>query len=174
LRAPPQPLGSRGLRPHPLSLVGGGHPGQPPPRSSTATRRTRLRGLREFFSTLLCAGETGGMSWMKEPYEEGVATRFGPESCAVVRKDAGEALTGVRLGWPLSREIVDSSRGADALTGSGRQYPARRHRKTHRDLARPETPCTGGNILHGNREVPRLSTAEGAADRIGKSKDTRR
>jgi hypothetical protein len=111
---------------------------------------------------------------MKEPYEEGVATRFGPESCAVVRKDAGEALTGARLGWPSSRENVDSFRGADALTGSGRPHSARCHRETRWGLARSETPCTGGNILHGNREVPRLSVAEGAADRIGKSKDTRR
>ena len=114
------------------------------------------------------------MLWMKEPYEEGVATHFGPESCAVVRKGAGEALTGVRLGWPSSRENVDSYRGADALTGSGRPHPARRHRETRRGLARPETPCTGGNIPHGNREVPRLSATEGAADRIGKSKDLRR
>jgi len=93
---------------------------------------------------------------MQEPYEEGVATHFGPESCAVVRKVVGEALTGVSLGWPLSREIGDSDRGADALTGSGRPHPLRRHRKTRRDLARPETPRTGGNIPHGNREVPRL------------------
>ncbi len=32
---------------------------------------------------------------MKEPYGEGVASRTGPESCVAVRKDGGEALTGV-------------------------------------------------------------------------------
>lgn len=130
--------------------------------------------MDQFVNSLLCAGETGGMTWMKEPYEEGVATHFGPESCVVARKGADEALTGVRLGWPSSRENADSHRGADALTGSGRPYRSRRHRETRRDLARSETPCTGGSIPHGNREIPRLSAAEGAADRIGKSKDTRR
>ena len=30
---------------------------------------------------------------MKESYGKGVATHTGPESCAVVRKDEGEALT---------------------------------------------------------------------------------
>jgi hypothetical protein len=38
------------------------------------------------------------------PYDEGVAIRIGPESCAVAREDLGEALTGGRIGQPLSRE----------------------------------------------------------------------
>jgi RNA-directed DNA polymerase len=42
---------------------------------------------------------------MEEPYIEGVAIRGGPESCVGVREDAGEALTRVRVGWLLSREI---------------------------------------------------------------------
>ena len=43
---------------------------------------------------------------MKEPYDEGVATRIGPESCAVGSNPWGEALTGVRAGPVWSREIV--------------------------------------------------------------------
>ncbi len=35
---------------------------------------------------------------------EGIANHSGPESCAVVRKGGGEALTGVCIGQPLSRE----------------------------------------------------------------------
>lgn len=35
---------------------------------------------------------------------EGVANHSGPESCAVAREGVGEALTGVRIGQPLSRE----------------------------------------------------------------------
>jgi hypothetical protein len=35
---------------------------------------------------------------------EGIANHSGPESCAVVREGGGEALTGVRIGQPLSRE----------------------------------------------------------------------
>jgi hypothetical protein len=38
---------------------------------------------------------------MKELYIEGVAIHDGPESCAGVRKGAGEALTGVRAGWAI-------------------------------------------------------------------------
>jgi hypothetical protein len=41
---------------------------------------------------------------MKEPYEEGVANQLDPESCAFVREDGGEALTGERIGRVLSRE----------------------------------------------------------------------
>ncbi len=50
--------------------------------------------------------ETGIEEWMKEPYVEGVATHDDPESCVVVRKGGGEALTGVRAGEVLSREII--------------------------------------------------------------------
>ena len=35
---------------------------------------------------------------MEELYAEGLAIHGGPESCAGVREDAGEALTGVRAG----------------------------------------------------------------------------
>ena len=47
------PKGSRGLRPKILSFVVSGHPGQLPPHSLSSARKTRLRGLREFFSNLL-------------------------------------------------------------------------------------------------------------------------
>ena len=43
---------------------------------------------------------------MKESYGEGVATHTGPESCVAVREGGGEALTGVRAGRVLSREIM--------------------------------------------------------------------
>jgi hypothetical protein len=38
------------------------------------------------------------------PCDEGVAIHIRPESCAVAREGLGEALTGVRVGQPLSRE----------------------------------------------------------------------
>jgi hypothetical protein len=38
------------------------------------------------------------------PCDEGVAIHIGPESCAVAREGLGEALTGVRIGEPSSRE----------------------------------------------------------------------
>src|SRR5580704_13436865 len=37
-------------------------------------------------------------------HDEGVATRIDPESCADAREGIGEALTGERIGQPLSRD----------------------------------------------------------------------
>jgi len=117
---------------------------------------------------------------MKESYGEGLATHTGPESCVDARKGGGEALTGVRTGWVSSREIHAPGRkpwvlrGADAVEVGGRQHRACRQREARQDPARSETPSTYGNTLHGNREIPRSPAAEGAAGRIGKSKDTRR
>jgi len=54
---------------------------------------------------------------MKEPYGEGLASHTGSESCGGVRKDAVEALTGVRAGWVLSLESV-LIRGADGFRPS--------------------------------------------------------
>jgi hypothetical protein len=56
----------------------------------------------------------------------------------------------------------------------GRRHGAQRHRKVRLDPARSETPCMHGSTLFGNREIPRPSAEERTADRIGKSKDTRR
>ena len=41
---------------------------------------------------------------MKVLYVEGLASRDGSESCAGIREDVGEALTGVHVGRVLSRE----------------------------------------------------------------------
>ena len=35
---------------------------------------------------------------MRVPHDEGVANHIGPELCAGVREDVGEALTGDRIG----------------------------------------------------------------------------
>ena len=51
---------------------------------------------------------------MQVPYDEGVAIHIGPELCAVAREGIGEALTGVRIGQPLSRERVPIL-GADVV-----------------------------------------------------------
>jgi len=45
---------------------------------------------------------------MREPHKKGVAHHLGSESCASVRKEAGEALTGVHTGQVLSSEIITS------------------------------------------------------------------
>jgi len=46
---------------------------------------------------------------MRESYGEGVASHTGPESCRHAREGVDEALTGVRAGRVLSREIVQTS-----------------------------------------------------------------
>ena len=51
---------------------------------------------------------------MQVHHDEGVANHIGPESCAVAREGLGEALTGVRIGQPLSRERLLIP-GADAV-----------------------------------------------------------
>ena len=110
---------------------------------------------------------------MKESYGKGLATHTGPESCGAVCKGGVEALTGVRAGRVFSRES-NFLRGADAVRRSGRSHPARRYRETRRSPARSKTPCTYGYTSRGNREVPCLPAADGAAGRVGKSKDVRR
>ena len=117
---------------------------------------------------------------MKVSYGEGLATHTGSESCIGVRKGAGEALTGVRAGQVLSREIETPSRkrwllrGADAVEIVGRQNWGRRYRETLLDFARSKTLCMYVSTLSGNREVLCLSVEEKTTDRIGKSKDARR
>jgi hypothetical protein len=110
---------------------------------------------------------------MKESYVKGLAAHSGPESCVVVREDRGEALTGERAGRVLSRER-NSLRGADAVEIRGRQHPGHRYREMLGNPARSETPCMYGNTSRENREIPCPPAADGAAGRVGKSKDTRR
>ena len=116
---------------------------------------------------------------MKESYGEGVACHTGPKSCAGGGDFAGEALTGVRTGPVLSREIPAPSQdgllwGADALLRRGRQHLRRRHGEALKGFARSSTRHMYGNTLRGTREVPRASGVLNAPDRIGKSKDARR
>jgi hypothetical protein len=116
---------------------------------------------------------------MEISYSEGLASHTGPESCVGVRKGDGEALTGVRTGRVLSRETHAPPRGgllrgADVVEISGKPYPQRREGKTLRDPARSETPGMYARTSFGNREIPPASAIARWAERIGKSKDSRR
>jgi RNA-directed DNA polymerase len=109
---------------------------------------------------------------MKESYVKGLANHNGPESCVEWRDSPGEALTGVRAGRVLSREI-NLVRDADPLMRWGRQQSTCRSGKAWRYPARSETPGMHGNNLRENREIlrpPRLARL----GRIEKSKDVRR
>src|ERR1700682_2506805 len=116
---------------------------------------------------------------MKVLYIEGLANHIGPESCIVVRKGEGEALTGERAGWGLTSEIHPPPqggllRGADVLEIGGRQHPRRRNGKTLWDPARSKTPRMYGCTLLGNREIPSASVIARSAERVGRSKDRSR
>jgi hypothetical protein len=110
---------------------------------------------------------------MKESYGEGVAIHADPESCGDVREDGAEASTGARAGQVFSRERANL-RGADAVRISGRPHRERRQREALTDPARSETPCTLGNTMLGNREVPGSPVVDGATGRVGKPKGVRR
>lgn len=106
---------------------------------------------------------------MKEPYGEGLAPRTGPESCVCSRKAAGEALTGVRTGQPLSGEINLSGTPtllseAEGHTGEGVM------RESSPGPAPSKTLCTCENSMHGNREIPRVPFLDGRKGRSGKVK----
>jgi hypothetical protein len=55
---------------------------------------------------------------------EGLANHTVPESCAEIREGFGEALTGVRIGWVLSRENnTDRRASASAWTARRGRRP---------------------------------------------------
>ena len=70
---------------------------------------------------------------MQVHHDEGVANRIDPESCADAREGIGEALTGERIGQPLSRESTLIP-GADVVPlTEGNTETARRGRR-HRHV----------------------------------------
>lgn len=88
---------------------------------------------------------------MKESYSKGLTNHTGPESCEVDSNGLLEALTGVRAGWVLSREIP--VQGADVLGACGRQHRSARFGAVWSDPARSETPRMYGTNLRENREI---------------------
>jgi hypothetical protein len=84
---------------------------------------------------------------MKEPYIEGLANHDDPESCVGTREGNGEALTGARTGWLLSREIKSSGTPTLLTEAEGNTTPSaiasseavRRGRRPH---ARTESFCS--------------------------------
>ena len=82
-------------------------------------------------------------------------------------------MTGAGAGRVLSRERVEL-READVVGLGGRQQRAYRQREMRALPARSQTPGMYGNTLFENREVLCPPAADGAAGRVGKSKDIRR
>ena len=113
---------------------------------------------------------------MKESYGEGLASHTGPESCAVVRKGDGEALTGVRAGRVLSREMPAS--GHSGVPTPWRQAEGHTDDRRQRETSRG--PRAVGDPVHARKHLarepgdPAVACGHGGAGRIGKSKDARR
>jgi RNA-directed DNA polymerase len=107
---------------------------------------------------------------MKESYTQGLASHGNPESCANVRKDAGEALTGAHTGGVLSRENR-CDQGADAVVLCGRQHVGARDGEHTHDPARSQTSSTCGNSMRENREIPYPPPEDGTGGRAGKVED---
>ena len=103
---------------------------------------------------------------MKESYGEDLASHTDPESCAVVREDGREALTGACAGELLSREIM-KARGADALPAGGRLHSVPRQGERFGNLARSKNLCMHRNISRENREVPCLPVHMARRDALG-------
>src|SRR2546422_7893687 len=110
---------------------------------------------------------------MKESHGEGIATHTGPESCATVREDGREALTGEGAGRVFSRERT-LLRDANAVEVSGKPHPVRRYRETPGSPARPETPCMSRHASRENRESLWPHVGDAPAGRLGKTTVGRR
>ncbi len=107
---------------------------------------------------------------MRESYDEGVASHIGPESCGGGSNAMAEALTGVRAGQVLSREMLVNS-GVLTIWVSRKAIPGM---SLTRDMSGPRAVGDHGaygNTLHGNREILCPPLSEESQGRIGKSKD---
>src|SRR3954470_10498948 len=107
---------------------------------------------------------------MQESHRKDPASHPDPESCAGVRKDAGEALTGAHAGQPSSCEIRYSGVPTPLCEAEGHTEGGVIGEPSE-DPAQSETLRMRGNPLHGKREIPRASAADGGAGRSGKVVD---
>jgi RNA-directed DNA polymerase len=105
---------------------------------------------------------------MKEPHIEGVAIHDDPESCAVGRKAAREALTGACTGAVLSRENRLSRAPTSLSEAEGNMVPARYRERTD-GPARSKTRHTCGTSARENQEIPMPPADDGAAGRAEKA-----
>lgn len=112
---------------------------------------------------------------MQVHHDEGVANRIDPESCADAREGLGEALTGERIGQPLSREST-LILGADVVPVTEGNTDGRDNASAPR---RPGVVLDTGmcaRSLLGNREISwSASTSMRAAlARVGKARSRSR
>ena len=120
----------------------------------------------------VCAGKTGKEQRVQVPHGKDLANHAVPESCVVHREVRREALTGVHIGQPLSREM-NSTPGADTLsTVEGKTAGA-----LSRAFRRPGVVIDPGmcaRSLRGNREISGLTSRGTGLARIGKARSRSR
>jgi hypothetical protein len=97
--------------------------------------------------------ETGRRQRVQVLYGEGVAIHTGPESCAGRREATREALTGERIGQPLSGEIP-IIRSADALVPAEGQHGRARDRECPIGSAPSETLACAHVFCAGTGRSP--------------------
>lgn len=112
---------------------------------------------------------------MRVPAMKDLASHCVPESCAAHREVRGEALTGVRVGQPLSHEMFMQTWVPTPLlwrkatrAGAPSQVPAR--------PSGVRDPGMHVRFLHGNREICELTQRVGnrAKVRVGKARSQSR
>ena len=109
---------------------------------------------------------------MRVSYDEGVAIHIGPESCAVAREGFGEALTGERIGQPLSRESFPFWVPTPCKWWKA-TYPCATARALGR-LGVVRDPGMCRRSLRGNREISRSTVRQQPSVRIGKARSRSR
>ena len=109
---------------------------------------------------------------MQVPHNKDVANHVVPESCAAHREVRREALTGVRIGQPLSRD-----RSLSRVPTLFHLRKATRTGASTQALARPGAVVEPGmcaRSLHGNREISDLTSCRTGLARIGKARSRSR
>ena len=109
---------------------------------------------------------------MKVPDSKEVAIHAVPESCATHREVWREALTGVRIGQPLSRD-----RSLSRVPTLFHRWKATRAGAFTQALARPGAVVEPGmcaRSLRGNREISGLTSRSIGLARIGKARSRSR
>ena len=92
---------------------------------------------------------------MEVHYDEGIAIHIGPEPCAGIREDAGEASAGERIGQPLSRERMFSREPTLSTERKATRRGAISRAPSRFGVVADPGMC--GSFLCGNREISWLA-----------------
>ncbi len=109
---------------------------------------------------------------MKVPYDEGLATHIGPESCVCSCKACKRSVDRGKCGPGIEPRKLKSW-GVDDVKPIGRQNRIHRYSKVYFGPAWSKTLRTYGSFPHGNREIPCLASADGVKVRAANPKGVR-